>query len=317
MDVFDITEAELRVQELAKIYIQHPNYTGVYEAMRKALGRFLAARKAGRTVEAFGVVVLGRSGLGKTAAVDHALDALGLSRTEIGDAERPVASVRIEGPATLRGLVVDIHSAYSEAAPRRRESAKDIWGRVLHLMRELGTFVLVLDEIQHVRSASDTEKIGIADILKSRLQDRTWPIVLILIGTPDFADVLANDRQLSRRLLKVHMADLTPSNDLKRTIRTLDRYAADAGLEMAPCVTTPDFAHRLLHAADYGLGELCGLCLAAIECLFEAGDEEIAIGHFEEAFRQANDCPSESNPFIAVDFEAINVRKLIADRSFT
>lgn len=291
---------------LRKLFVDNSDAERVFRAIDDVVGEYQAAQESGGKFEARGVAVLGKSGAGKTLSVEHALSNLGLNETEIGDGSRPILIIELGAKATLKGVYSDICSEYGwDAGPR--DTAQQIWTGIRGYIRDLKTFVIVLDEIQHVRSASATDRADLQNFLKSLVQPRQSVIVPILIGMPSFQDVLVSDRQLFRRYRQVHMRNLDPAIDLSVAIRTLNEIVDEAGLKMAPCVTSREFAARLLHTCGYTFGEMCAYCRAGLKQAMFDNSAEVRIEHFEEAYRFNTDCLPAVNPFVAVDFQNIQI----------
>jgi Cdc6-like AAA superfamily ATPase len=134
-------------QNLIKVFFENENFARVHSIIEENIIDALAAREAGDLTETRGVAVLGCSGAGKTASVLQSLSQLGFERTKVGDRERPYLLVRLSANASLKGVSADCLAEIGWRA-RMQDSARSIWQEVTHYMRELNTFILVLDEIQ-------------------------------------------------------------------------------------------------------------------------------------------------------------------------
>lgn len=307
-----ISEIHLRVQELRTLFIDHEDARKVSQIVGDIVGEFLASQQFNARVDTRGLVVLGKSGTGKTESVIHALSKLGLKETKAGDNPRPFLVVQLSADATLRRVCSDTLREYGWPA-KARDNAQQIWSSVRDYVARLQTVVLVLDEIQHVRSAGPTERAALRDFLKSLVQPRQIRIVPIVVGMPEFEHVLNSDVQLRRRFDLVHMRSLDPAIDRERAIRTLNQYASHTGLNLSKSVTSRDFAARLLHASNYAFGEMCAVCLRGVKRALIDNGIDIEIAHFEEAHRLRYDCVPGVNPFIAADFHNIQIGDTNAD----
>ncbi|WP_186827041.1 hypothetical protein [Shimia ponticola] len=69
----------------------------------------------------------------------------------------------------------------------------------------------------------------------------------------------------------------------------------------------------MLHAADYEFGLLTELIVqATVMCLTEeTTGRELAVGHFAKTYHRRSGAPGGLNPFLAENFEHIDVRKLL------
>lgn len=116
-------------------------------------------------------------------------------------------------------------------------------------LRERQVKFLHLDEAQDIASSqSAREKIAVINTLKSLMQNRTWPVGLILSGMPQLLDMLNMDPQLSRRIDPVEFLPVTAAYSFHDIIGIQEAYAVKSGLEMAPELRSPDFAEQLAHA---------------------------------------------------------------------
>ncbi|OCX63723.1 hypothetical protein BFP70_12005 [Thioclava sp. SK-1] len=300
-----IGDAERRIQTLRRdVFIEHPDAQRIARQIESALRGFLAAKEVGHPADARGVVILGRSGTGKTRSVLRTLGALGMQPTKVGDYPRHHIFVSLDDRVSLRRLRLLISEQYGRT-PRSRDSAGDIWRYVAEFIDRLETRVIVLDEIQHVRTAGPQDRQSVRDALKSLVQPQSGQVVPILIGTPGFAEILNSDQQLRRRYSVVHMTNLDPGADARRAIQVLAHYAKKVGVALGTSVQTRDFAERLLHASYYALGELCEICILALSGAISAGDNVLEIEHFRITHAERFDCIPELNPFIAEDFANI------------
>jgi type II secretory pathway predicted ATPase ExeA len=211
-----ITEVDIRIQRLrGDIFIQHSDTRRVACLIENAVSEFLAAKELGYKHDARGIVILGRSGTGKTASVQHALANLGLPATSVGDSPRHQLFVPLRDDVTLRRLRMLISLEFGWT-PKARESAEEIWQYVTQYIDRLQSHIIVLDEIQHVRAAGPKDKKSMRDALKSLVQPHRGQVVPILIGMPEFEELLNSDQQFKRRYSVVHMTTLDPAADAKK-----------------------------------------------------------------------------------------------------
>lgn len=295
-----------RHQMLRQMFIENPDAERIFCAISDVVGEYLAAADSGNKMEVRGVAVLGPSGTGKTESVLDALRRLGLVETVVGDSPRPFVMVRLGAKASLRGLCADTLLEYGWP-PNQRDTAQIIWTKVNGYIRDLQTYILVLDEIQHVRSAGAVDRADLRDFLKSMVQPGQNIVIPLVVGTAEFLEVLNSDDQLLRRFRQVHMRTLDPAIDLEVAVRTLNQYAMAADLALAKSVRSRKCAARLLHAAKYAFGEMCAYCCAGIKQAMLESSAELSIQHFEDAYRLRTDCVPALNPFVAADFQNIQI----------
>lgn len=302
----DRINAHRRHHELRKLFVENGDANRVSFAIGEAIGEYKIACADDLKFEARGVAVLGKSGAGKSESVAHALSELGYHETQPGDGPRPFVVVRLSAKSTLRAVCSDTLAAFGWEA-NARDSAPTIWRKVEGYMRQLNTFILVLDEIQHVRSAGREDREALTSFLKSLVLPRPTAIIPVVVGMPTFSEVLQSDDQLRRRFAQVVIRKLDPSVDLSKAIKTLDQYARNAEMELASSVKTREFAARLLHTSCYAFGEMCVYCRSAIKVAMVKNDSTLSIEHFQELYRLNTDCLADLNPFLVDDFRNIQI----------
>lgn len=293
-----------RHHALRKLFVNNPDAKRVSHAIAEVVGEYQAAQEDGGRFESRGVAVLGKSGAGKSASVENALSELGLYETKPGDASRPFLIVELSAKASLRAVGADTLTEFGWEA-LSRDNAQTIWKKAMGYMRDLETFILVLDEIQHVRSAGKDDRESLTSFLKTLVLPRPKAIIPIVVGMSTFTEVLHSDDQLRRRYTQVNLRNLDPAIDLNKAIKSLNQYAIAAEIGLGSCVRTTEFAARLLHASRYSFGEMCAYCRAGIKQAMSDDSTEVRTEHFQDAYRLKTDCLPALNPFIATDFPNI------------
>jgi len=288
-------------------FLESPDSKRIRAQISKAYDEFCLAVKAGRRFEAKGIAILGPTGTGKTEGTMQALESLGMVETIPGDTERPLLKLDLGARATLKSLSSDIleELGWPEMP---RSSGQSNWRSSRNYMAELNTKILVLDEIQHVRSTGKQDREDLQDFLKSMVKPSRGRIMPILIGLPVFNEILESDGQLDRRYSKIRMRSLDPAIDLARTIKTLKKICDRAAIELAPSVKTQEFAARLMHAGMYGFGSTCVWSQRGVATALDANASELTNQHFQNVYQQEEDCVPALNPFITDDFETIKIK---------
>lgn len=134
-------DVDHKIQALRRdIFIDHTDAQRTARRIESSLREFLAAKELGYPSDARGVVILGRSGTGKTKSVLHALETLGLKRTAVGHSPRGHVFVPLRDDVTLRKLRMLISLEYGWT-PKSRDSAEDIWQYVADYIERLETLV--------------------------------------------------------------------------------------------------------------------------------------------------------------------------------
>ena len=303
---------EARVAPLRKIFLKNSAYRHFEQMFTELLERRSSEIAGGVTREARCVALIGGSGSGKTSAVRHLLAhhprlALGGSETERLD----VVSLAVPTPATLKFVGQTTLSALG--FPLRRErTAQTIWDMVKDHLQARRTLFLHYDEAQDLAlHQSPRELKSVVNTLKSLLQHQAWPVGLILTGTPELKGIINHDVQLARRVFPIEFPRLNAALDSERVLGLLSHYADASGLELRPDVIQRDLVARLIHAARCEFGLLIEMTIATIEGTIRDGRMDVEIADFARMFRKRSGCVDALNPFIADDFERIDVSRLL------
>lgn len=291
--------------------------TPTFREFQRQFDLLLAERRAnlaaGRQKETCGLLVVGPSGAGKTTLVEAALrqhpSALRMLSQEQEQAD--VVSMRVPSPATPKGVGMIMLEALSYPL-RRDRSAHIIWQLVKTQFAQRQVLFLHLDEAQDfARHNNRNDQHAVISTLKSLMQPPQWPVGLILSGMPDLLDLVNMDTQLARRLKPVEVHPLKVSVDGRMIVSALRQYAAAAQIALGETLCKPRFVTRLAHASDYCFGILAEMICEAIGLAILVGEEGLAEKSFAACFARRSGCPEGLNPFVAENFLAIDVRKLL------
>jgi len=295
-------------EKLENIWFEQRDSLRIRDMIDDAYAEFTYALTSKARVDAPGIAVLGKSGSGKTNSVVRALQNIGLYESEVGDTERPLLVCELGANATLRGLSQEVLNCFGW--PAANGSAQYLWHKASDYFQQLNTRVLILDEIQHVRATGSKDQKDLQAFLKSIVQPGGPRFMPILVGMPEFEEVLNSDTQLDRRYTKIKMRSLEPVADLAIGMQILERYCNELQLPMHSSVASEDFAARLMHAGLYSFGSVSVWCRRGIFQAVATGATELAIEHFQEAYRSREDCVPALNPFIALDYQNIKENQI-------
>lgn len=306
--------------------VRHDAFEAFQSAFKDLIWRRRAELALGVRREARGLAVVGETGPGKSTALESVVDRM------IGDGTvKPgeVASAIVPSPASLKLVGASVLDALGYPLRVNRTGAI-IWQRVRDQLQLNGTLVLILDEAQDLmHEQSARERRAVVNTLKSLMQNRAWPVSLVLCGiprqreAPGVLDLLNHDPQLARRLYPIEFAPIglgTPSGDV---VALVGQYLHRARLAAAPQLFSGDLAERLCHA---GGGQLCLLIELVIEAIdFALHDgQPLARGHFAAAYARRTGAVAALNPFLCDDFRrtdpfillpAVDRRPLREDRT--
>lgn len=291
--------------------------TPTYHEFRREFDFLLAERRAnlsaGRQKEVHGLLIVAPSGAGKTTLVRNALHQhpSGLRMLTEGEGHSDVVSMAVPSPATPKGVGLAMLEALGYPL-RRDRSAHIIWQLVKTQFAERQVLFLHLDEAQDFsRHNNRGDQHAVISTLKSLMQSPKWPVGLILSGMPELLDLVNMDPQLARRLRPIEHRPLKTSLDGGMIVAAIRQYAAAARVRVEDKFGKPGFVKRLVHAADYCFGILAEIICEAIGEALLAEEDALSVKAFAACFARRSGCPDGLNPFIAEDYLAINVRKLL------
>ncbi|MCX8281517.1 TniB family NTP-binding protein [Phyllobacterium sp. 0TCS1.6C] len=300
-----------RIVILKQVFAAHPAYERLQAEFQLLLDRRRAEISAGVVMEARGIAVIGASGSGKTSAVARLFSHTpGLVIDEPETARTEVVSFLVPAPATLKFVGVTALDAVGYPFQGRR-TEMIIWDMVRQHLRARRTLFLHLDEAQDLMRHQTKEAIQpVVRTLKSLMQTKIWPVGLILSGTLELRELLNHDPQLARRMVPVEFPRLTRHASADFALNVTQEYAARSSLQQMVNFN-PDFAARLVHAADHEFGLLIEIVIEAIQVALLARADTLDLQHFAAAFERRSGCLPGLNPFLAADFERINTRVLL------
>lgn len=290
-----------------------------YNDFAATMSNFEARRRAeiaeGLNPEARGIVVIGNSGSGKSKGVEHFLakhETLSLLSEDCETAD--AASFAVPSPASLKKVGYSCLAGLGYPLSRDR-SAGIIWGLVQEHLNELGVMFLHLDEAQDLYSSqSEREMFAVVNTLKSMLQNKRWPVSIILSGLPDLLTLLNLDPQLGRRFIPISFSQLDVIEDGRNVRSLIGQYSRVANLELESELQCDDFIARLIHSAANEFGILVELIIGAIEFCFRRDEPSLGKPHFVAEFRRRSGCVNDLNPFVRGDYSAIDPKLLLPNR---
>ena len=188
-----------------------------------------------------------------------------------------------------------------------------IWDMVQTHLRQRRILFLHLDEVQDLHvNRSVNERQAVVNTLKSLMQNATWPVGLVLSGTPALKELINLDPQLSRRLVPVELAPISAGAHGAEIRALLASYARKAGLAVAAEIgDDPEFIRRLIHAGAEELGLVIETVIAGIEEALLSGATELDRDMFRRAFQRRSGAIDALNPFVSDDWRAIDTRLLL------
>ncbi|MDP3670351.1 MAG: TniB family NTP-binding protein [Telluria sp.] len=195
-DLFD------RVALLDKVVVRHP----ALEAARLGIEECVAKTRAFR--EPVGSLLLAQGGMGKTTVCRMLLASMPPRVKHERRVEKtlvPAFYAAIPSPATVKSVAASLLTNLNDPSPLAGTTAH-MTVRLCRLINACETKLIFLDEFHHlfdIKKTSTSVNLSVCNWLKSIVN--ATKVSFCLVGLPDFAPILANDSQLTRRF-PIHFA---------------------------------------------------------------------------------------------------------------
>ncbi|MFD1882162.1 TniB family NTP-binding protein [Paracoccus pacificus] len=314
MKTNDRTDVRRIIQDLRAAYVPNDAYRKLDEYFRMLLEQRRADMADGSASKLRGIVLIGRSGSGKTTAIQHLIRSnRELLRTDTSQEICELISLQVPSPATMKFVGTAVLQAAGYPLSRDK-SASTIWDMVRQQLMFRQTLFLHLDEAQDLtRFQTENERRSVVNTLKSLMENSRWPVGLILSGMPEFKTLINQDPQLARRLYPVEIDRLNEFRNVGAVINLVQRYTGRAGIGINEDLSGENFAQRLIHAADYEFGLMAELVVQAITMALSRDglDARLSLSHFADVFHMRSAAVDGLNPFIAEDFRRIDPRQVL------
>lgn len=293
-------------------FIHHEAFEDLQEQFDRQLRRRRAAISLGNRMEARCIAILGASGSGKTTATDRLFE--GRHDLILPDAGEDIAEVirlQVPSPATLKYVGSTMLSALGYPLERDK-SAGIIWDQVRQFLHRRRTLFVHLDEAQdlYTNKGSSTRN-DVVNTLKILMNNKAWPVGLILSGTPDLAAMINSDIQLKRRTDVINLDAVTWASHGADVRDLFEGFVAQSGLIPDEELADDAFLKRLVHASGNEFGLTIDMLLCGIEEALYSSVQQLGLGHYAEAFRRKAGCIPAFNPFLATDYLSIDVRRVM------
>jgi hypothetical protein len=304
----DFTAVEA-ASSLKSAHYPFPRTKELHDALAWCVTDYYAKAKSGLEFEARGLLVTGRSRVGKTREIQRLLSKFNQSATVMPDG-RParIINCTLSGRMSWKDLGMKTLTALGYPAAGRR-TQNSIWDMVLDQAKRQGVVGIHYDECQHMFSdtGSATNRV-VLDSFKALLKDPRWPLVLILSGVPDLAkhierDTASEERKQLRYLLRpIHFDVIDTSRDIQELNSLAYSFADRVGLHFDG-LSTVDFFKRLSLASSYRWGLAIELIIEAFTVAKQVQAPQVTTEHFSKAFSLIHGLPERFSPFDVDDYE--------------
>ena len=157
------------------------------------------------------------------------------------------------------------------AAPyRRRASAGEKQLEVLHVLRGVGTRMLIIDEIHHILAGHLSKQHLFLNVLKYLGNELRIP--LVGVGTIDAIRAMQTDPQMANRFEPVGLPRWDMGREFQTLLSSFERFLP---LKYPSGLAQPVLAAKLLALSEGTIGELSQLLTVAAARAIRTGKERI------------------------------------------
>lgn len=282
-----------RLERIEGIYLDHRWAMATETLMDRLMSEPMSQ------THAYGGIVVGPPGTGKSAVVERMKRKYPITRGERGKI-MPVFAVDTPRQCTLKGMAQTILYKLGYP-PSSRPSEATLTGDLLKRLERLQVRLLVIDEFHHlVRRDNEKTRQEVADWVKVLLNGKVCAIALV--GTTSARNVMKGDWQLSRRCpnkLLIKHYDWEDAADREEFRLFLHRFDGQLPFRKRAGLAAEEIAKRMHHGT-------LGLCGLAAQVIHEAakiavdrevpdiGMDELADGYDKASFEWDDATP---NPF--------------------
>lgn len=304
------------IQDIRAAYVPTMAYDRLDEYFDQLLEQRRADLDEGIVSDLRGIVLVGRSGAGKTTAIQELRRRYQNRLVCDGpDGINEMVGLKVPSPATMKFVATAALHAAGYPLVRDR-SAAVIWGLVKQQFKLRKTLFMHMDEAQDLaQHQTDKERQAIVNTLKSLMENSQWPVGLLLTGMPGLKSIINQDAQLARRMYPIEIERLSQFAGQDQVLGLVARYCDRAKVQCDDDVRTTEFASRLMHAADYEFGLLAQFIVEALTRALRSDGLEASLckRHFSEVYFMRTAAMPGLNPFLAEDFTRINPRQCFDD----
>lgn len=295
---------DAKVREILRRYFRSPRDKSLEPAIGYLLRHLkdvesaVAENANGRLGEGRALALLGEAGAGKSRALQYVFKRHEFKEPRPGGLVAPLVSVAAPSPCTLRQLGNAVLDALGYHATRDLKE-NVVWDVIRQQVKVLGIRFLHIDELQHLFQVNDQNEIAkVRNTLKNLMQQRDWPLFLIVSGLPEVYRHLEEDEQIKRRTSFVRFESLGESEAhyLRQAIAVFGGQLAELDTRTLADV---DIASRLLVAGSHQLGTCIEIIQDAVREACEKDSAQLLIEHFATVYATRSGCRPDDNPFIS------------------
>lgn len=290
--------------------------TTPYRDFRSRMFSILEAREQRLKIghaEQKGTALIGPPGSGKSRMVAQAIKEYQAMAEATGGREfgYRILSATVPGRATVKETSKEILRQLGYPVEKARDEDYLVQ-KIMTLMKYQHVAGLHLDEVQDAgRHATSETMKSFAKRFRNMMQDREWPICLILSATLEGREFINHDGTLTRRLRPIEILPMTLATDGPVLRAAVGVLLKKSGVSDTGLFEEDDFVRIMMHAAAYRFGLAIEMTIEAIGEAVDAGERAITLDHFAGAYYVRTNSDDDMNPFVSRHWQGIDTTKAL------
>ncbi|WP_193789512.1 TniB family NTP-binding protein [Salipiger sp. CCB-MM3] len=256
------------------------------------------------TGESRGLMVIGRSGDGKTALLKRTLRTSSVLTEMTDQQEGNTLYITVRPDATIKKLAEVILAATGYQRVDAKLRSADAWEMVMHRLSLVGVQLVVIDECHHLfRPGAGRDKLGAIQSMKHLLQS-AGGLSIIIAGVADLREAILSETsgETYRRLQELDLDDIRPGSRETKVFATNFRKSAEIlGIEVSE---GDAFVERILFARNGQIGRSVALAKAILHDAVTRRRTMLSLERAEAVYRK-NRQGSDMTPFHAAEWGTV------------
>lgn len=219
-----------------------------------------------------------------------------------------VCAIKASSPASLKSVGQNIlgelgYKSDVDPLNLNNKEAHYIWNLVRQYLKKSGVLVLFIDEAQDfIINQNRIEINKVISTLKSLLQDKEWPVCVVLAGMPELNTLVQRDDQLVNRTKRISCTKLFAETHKADVLSIVSHYASVVDIGLHPDLRKVSFVRRLLHASSGDFGKTVQEIIRGLTVSIENQSKEVTIADFAAGFREKYKLVDAANPYLVPDY---------------
>lgn len=242
------------------------------------------------TVESRGLMVLGRSGDGKTALLKRMLRVNPVLTEATEGQVGNTLYITVPPEATIKKLAELIlkRTGYQRVDAKLRSA--DAWEMVMHRLTKFGIRAIIIDECHHIfRRGAGRDVPGAIQSLKHIMQS-AGGVALVIAGVPSLRDDIVSEEsgETARRFQEFSMGDIRPGS--REASDFIKNFTYSAKMLDLAVPEDSEMAERILFAKHGQIGRSVELAKLVLTDAVTRRRSELSLARAEAVFRKTSKC---------------------------